>query len=247
MSKVINFMLFIIFAIGALVMFGYVREFVNGSSATSNSDPVVDLMRGILVEATPVVMPDPVTIVREVNQLARLETSSYEAEKVIQIEQGDEDMLFGVLSDSIVFVAYGEVIAGVDLEQMSDDDIQVVDPDTVMIHLPEAEVLVATLDNEKSYVVDRDTGLLAGANEQLETLARQSGEAAILDAALEYGILNEANANAEEYMEGFLQGLGFETVIFTEDTPPTPSAPYEQVIPKGYILTTPTPSLEGNN
>ena len=240
-------MLVIIFAIGALVMFGYVRQLVNGPSESSSGDPVIDLMRGILVEATPVVLPDPATIVREVNQLARLETASYEAEKVVQVEQGDDDVLFGIFSDSIVFVAYGEVIAGVDLSKMGEADMQVIDPTTVMVHLPEPEVLVATLNNEKSYVVDRDTGLLASSNEQLETLARQSGEAAILEAAIEYGLLNEARANAEAYMEAFLQGLGFETVIFTAETPPTPAAPYEQVIPKGYVLATPTPALENNN
>lgn len=243
MSKVINVMLFIIFAIGALVMFGYVRQYVtseNSVTQTSVTDPL-NFMRGILLEATPVIMPDPVTIVREVNQLARLETSSFIAEKVVRIEQGNTDVLFGAFGDSILFVAHGEVIAGVDLQKMQIEDIQVLNPTTVMIHIPEAEILVATLNNEKSYVANRSTGLLARDNAELETLARQAGEEAVLEAALEYGILREAQANAEEFMEGFLQGLGFETIIFTAETPPTPAAPYEQIIPKGYVLTTPTP------
>ena len=245
MSKVINVMLFIIFAIGALVVFGSVRQFVmgdNNSSTAVTSDPMFDFMRGIVLEATPVIMPDPVTIVREVNQLARLETASFVAEKVVRIDQGNTDILFGAFGDTIVFVAHGEVIAGIDLKQMDTADMQVIDPTTVMVHLPETEILVATLDNDKSYVVNRSTGLFAGDNDELETLARQSGENAILEAALEYGILLEAQANAEAYMEGFLQGLGFETIIFTAETPPTPAAPYEQIIPKGYVLTTPTPT-----
>lgn len=243
MSKVINVMLFIIFAIGALVMFGYVRQYVtseNSVTQTSVTDPL-NFMRGILLEATPVVMPDPVTIVLEVNQLARLETASFVAEKVVRIEQGNTDVLFGAFGDTILFVAHGEVIAGVDLQKMQTEDIQVLNPTTVMIHIPEAEILVATLNNEKSYVANRSTGLFAGDNAELETLARQSGEEAVLEAALEYGILREAQANAEEFMEGFLQGLGFETIIFTTETPPTPAAPYEQIIPKGYVLSTPTP------
>ncbi len=243
MSKVINIMLFIIFAIGALVVFGYVRQFVTGGNPSTavTRDPMFDFMRGIILEATPVVMPDPVTIVREVNQLARLETSSFVAEKVVRIDQGNTDILFGAFGDTIVFVAHGEIIAGIDLKQMDTADIQVIDPTTVMVHLPETEILVATLDNDRSYVVNRSTGLFAGTNAELETLARQSGEAAILEAALEYGILREAQANAEAYMEGFLQGLGFETIIFTAETPPT-APPYQQVIPKGYVLTTPTPT-----
>jgi hypothetical protein len=241
MSKVITVMLLIIFGITGVVAFGYMRQTINQTNeAIASYDPVTDFMREIFVEATPVVLPDPATLVREVNKLASLQTASYIAEKIVRVEQGDSQLLFGLFSDNLILLAHGEVIAGVDLAKMTEQDIQVIDPTTVMVHLPPAEILVATLNNEKTQVIDRDTGLLASDNAQLETMARQSGEAAILEAALEYGLLQEAQTNAEDYMRNFLGSLGFETVIFTAETPP-PAPPYEQVIPKGYILTTPAP------
>lgn len=239
MRKIINIILFIIFAIGAIVTYGYVRNLVNGPQSGATVGPLLSLVRGMTIQATPEILPDPVTIVREVNALARLETASFEGEKVIKSERGS-DALFGLFEESLIFVAYGEVIAGVDLQKMADNDIQVVDPTTVMVHLPEAEVFVATLDNDLSYVVDRDVGFLTNADPELETAVRQAGEQAIYEAAMEYGILELANQNAEDYMEKFLQGLGFETVIFTEETPPIPE-PYVQDVPKGYVLSTPTP------
>jgi hypothetical protein len=42
-------------------------------------------------------------------------------------------------------------------------------------------------------------------------------------------------------MRSFLQGLGFEEIIFTDTTPP-PVTPYVQEIPKGFVGT-PVPGL----
>jgi hypothetical protein len=98
------------------------------------------------------------------------------------------------------------------------------------------------LDNDRSFVADRDTGLLVKGDPALETQVRQSAEAAILEAASSSDILERANFNAQQYMQGFLEGLGFTEVIFTQDVP-TDVPPYEQPVPKGYLLLpTPTPT-----
>lgn len=199
------------------------------------TQPISDLMQQLFIEATPVILPDPVIIVHEINELARLETASMELEKVIRAER-DQDLLWGALGETLIFVAYGEVIAGVDLAKMQPADMQVIDPDTVMVYLPDAEIFVATLNNQRSYVANRDTGILTNSDPTLETQVRQAAEQEILEAALEAGILGRANQNAESYMKTFLTNLGFENVIFT-DAPPPPAPPYEQEIPKGYTLT----------
>lgn len=56
--------------------------------------PVADLSAGVstqvagILHPTPTIIPDPVTIVREVRSLARLETIQYTVEKVITAERG---------------------------------------------------------------------------------------------------------------------------------------------------------------
>lgn len=232
----------VIIILAGVLAFGLVRLYNQEQTAGDESRTAVQLMREMIIPATPAVMPDPLTIVREVTQLARLETASFVGEKVLVVDNGS-NTLFGAFNESIVFIAYGEVIAGIDFAQMADGDIQVVDPTTVLVHLPPAEILVSRLDNERSRVVDRDQGLLvafAGADPQLETVVRQQGEQLIVEAALEYGLLREAEANGRAYMENFLSQLGFETITFTDETPPVP-APFEQQIPKGYELATPEP------
>ncbi|MCB0011731.1 MAG: DUF4230 domain-containing protein [Anaerolineales bacterium] len=236
-------------AYAALIIFFLVASFgvyavVTGLNKAGNAitDPIDGLVAQLSLEATPEILPNPVTIVLEINSLARLETASMSLEKIVTIEKNQEQ-LFGVFGESILFVAYGDVYAGVDLAKMQPADMQVVDPTTVMVHLPDAEIFIATLDNERSYVHDRDRGLFASADPELETLVRQDAERQILEASLEAGILDAADENAREYMKQFLGNLGFENVIFTDSPPPPPPA-YEQPIPKGYFLGTPEPGGE---
>ncbi len=106
------------------------------------------------------------------------------------------------------------VIAGVDLGRLESSDIAIDDLGRVTLQLPAAEVFVATLDNDKSYVYDRDTGLLTRGDIQLEAEARRVAEAAILQAAIDDGILEQAQANAEVYLARLLLGLGHPEVQF---------------------------------
>jgi len=165
-----------------------------------------------LLHPTPTILPDPVTIVHEVRSLARLETIQYTVEKVItaEVNQGLFGPLFG---DKLLFVAHGIVIAGVDLEKLDPEDLAVKD-DVLYVRLPQAEVFSATLDNQKSYVYDRDTGLLTKGDVNLETAARQAAEEEIRKAAIEDGILDLAQGNAETYLSRLFRALGFPEVIF---------------------------------
>jgi len=146
--------------------------------------------------------------------LARLETIQYTVEKVItaEINQGVFGPLFG---DRLLFVAHGYVIAGVDMADIEAEDFRLED-ETLFVTLPEAEVFVATLNNDESYVYDRDTGILRKSDQDLETTARQVAEQEILNAALNDGILNQARQNAEVYLERLLNTLGYMHVVFEQ-------------------------------
>lgn len=217
------------------VVAGAVTVISTARGVAEVTDPVGNLVRQLVVEATPVILPNPVIIVEEINTLARLETTSYSFQDVLQIER-NQDTLFGAFGESLLFVAYGDVIAGVDLAKMQPDDIQVVSPTSVNVRLPAAEIFHSSLDNERSYVADRDRGLFARVDRDLETTIRQEAEDRMNEAALENGILERADQEAEKFMLSFLQELGFQEIIFS-DQPLPPIEPYVQEIPKGFVLT----------
>ncbi|MGD8633778.1 MAG: DUF4230 domain-containing protein [Anaerolineales bacterium] len=183
-------------------------------------EPVVEFRQQVSTQVsaflnpTPTIMPDPVTIVHELRPLARLETMQYSVEKVITAEtgQGPFGFLFG---DRLLLVAHGTVIAGVDLDKLGRDDIDVGENGTVTIALPQAEVFITALDNERSYVFERDIGLLRRADIELESAARLAAEQEMLKAAIEDGILEQAQTNAENYLYRLLRSLDFSDVTFT--------------------------------
>ena len=168
-----------------------------------------------LLNPTPTIIPDPITYINEIRALARLETIQYSVEKVItgQTGGGTFDSLFG---DKILFVGHGTVIAGIDMEKLQPEHMRF-ENGVLTVNLPPAEIFIAALDNEKSYVYNRDTGLLTNPDPNLETLVRQSAEQEILKAAIEDGILEQAQINAEAYLFKFFSALGFPNTIFVHD------------------------------
>jgi hypothetical protein len=168
-----------------------------------------------LLNPTPTIIADPVTYINEVRALARLETIQYSIEKVITGETGGGTFqaLFG---DKILFVGHGTVIAGIDMEKLQPEDMRF-ENGVLTVRLPQAEIFIATLDNEKSYVYDRETGVLAKPDVNLETLVRQRAEEEIRTAAINDGILEQAQVNAEAYLFKFFAALGYPNTIFIDD------------------------------
>ena len=189
----------------------------------------------LVPQPTPTIYPSSSTVIRSVQSLARLETISYHIEKVITAETGQGPLAF-IFGDRVLLVAVGEVIGGIDLGKLSPGDVAVSSTGTLFVRLPKAEVFVATLDNEKTYVYDRATGVI-GLNPELETAARREAEQMILAGALEDGLVAQAQTNGEAFLRTFLLALGFEEVVFADVMPtPTPT-------PTSTSTPTPTPTL----
>jgi len=193
--------------------------------------PITDMNQTIgtrvaeVLNPTPTIIPNPITIIHEVRSLARLETIQYTMEKVITAEQGQGNLSF-LFGDRLLFVAHGTVIAGVDLAKIRPEDMWV-EGQLLYVRLPQAEVFLVNIDNEKSYVYDRDTGILTQGNVDLERTARIAAEQEIFQSVMGEGILNQAQENAESYMARLFRGLGYPDVVFVESTPepvvqPTP-------------------------
>ncbi len=188
------------------------KNFLNTLNPLEQANQSLSTRVADLLHPTPTIIADPVTIINEVQALSRLETIRYSVEKVIkaEINQGSLRLLLG---DKLLFVAHGYVIAGIDMSKMTEEDLWL-DGGVLNVRLPAAEVLVATLDNDKSYVYDRQTGVLTRPDPNLETAARKVAEDAILQAALDDGILDTAAANAQLSLRWFFEALGYNQINF---------------------------------
>ena len=163
---------------------------------------------------TTVVRPTP-NVLRSVQELARLESVTFHMERVIDLRD-EQEHAFGLVhaEDSILLVAVGEVIAGVDLAALRPEDVRV-DPATrqVTLTLPAPQVFVSRLDSEHTHVHNRSTDVLARRSEALESRARLEAERSITRGALESGILERAKVSAAHTVSSLVRGLGFSDVV----------------------------------
>lgn len=213
-NTIILVLIFVAVAGGALGVAWSIRQVIQPLVATERA---IQRQLAQITSPTPTIIPDPVTIVRQVRGLGRLETAAYTVQKIITAEsrQGPFSFLVG---DRLILVAHGQVIAGVDLDRIQESDIVITEGGGVQITLPEAEVFITVLDNDQSYVFDRDTGVI-GMNVELESEARRAAEGEILSAALEDGILDMAQSNAVSYIRHLLLALQFTEVDVMHEAP----------------------------
>ena len=218
-NNLLSLLILVVIAVAAYFVVQTVRETSQAATApfqqVSEANHAMQTQMSNLLNPTPTIIPDPVTYINEIRALARLETIQYSVEKVITGETGTGtfESLFG---DKILFVGHGTVIAGIDMDKLRPENMRF-ENGVLNVNLPPAEIFIAALDNEKSYVYNRDTGLLTKPDPNLETLVRQRAEEEILKAALEDGILNQAQINAEAYLLKFFSALGFPNTIFAHD------------------------------
>lgn len=167
----------------------------------------------------PVVRPSP-SVITAVRDLSRLETTSFHAERVIELTDTQEH-LFGLVhgDDSILLVAAADVIAGVDLSGLDEHAIEIDEAHhRATITLPHAMVLATVVDEAHTYVHARTTDLLAQRREDLETLARREAQTSLEAAAVEAGVLARADRSAARTVEALVRSLGYtEVTVRTAD------------------------------
>jgi len=156
---------------------------------------------------------DQPTVVKQIQQLQRLETVSFTMDKIISGEHDSPYLPKFLVSDRLLLVVHGEVIAGVDLSQLKPDDVSI-SGKAITLRIPKSEILVTRIDNSKTRVYSRDTGLFSSPDPNLESEVRQEAERQLQEAALQGNILKTAQDNAQATLSALLKSLGFASVEF---------------------------------
>lgn len=169
---------------------------------------------GLLGEDRPARTTTSPVVIEGIQDLDRLATARWRESVVVTRESGGTPLERFLAGEKVLLVATGGVEAGVDLANLDAGDVRV-GGETVSIRLPEPEILNASLDEEKTRVYDRDFGILKlRPDDALAEDARAAALEEIEAAALEEGILERAERNAEDSIRTFVTALGFERVRF---------------------------------
>ena len=132
-------------------------------------------------------------------------------DKIISGEHENAYLPTLLAGDRLLLVVHGEVIAGVDLSRLQPSEV-VIDGRKISIHLPPAQIFTTRIDNGKTRVYSRATGVFSSPDPNLETEVRQEAERQLEQAALQDGILRLADQNAHTTVASMLKGFGFAEV-----------------------------------
>lgn len=151
------------------------------------------------------------TVVLQIRRLARLESVSFTMDKMVSGDREGRILPAFLTGDRILLEVHGEAVAGVDLSQLTSADVQVAGR-TILVHLPAPQIFTVALDDQKTHVYSRQTGLLVPVDPSLEGEVREQSVENLRQSALAAGILTTAHNNACATVTKLLLGLSFEQV-----------------------------------
>ncbi len=161
-------------------------------------------------------------VVQQLRGASELTTAIFAMEAIVPAQSDRTLAGYVIGSTNLLYLAYGEVRAGVDLSQITVDDVQLEGESAIRVTLPPPQVLDSKLDLTQSTVYDYDRGWLGLGPDnapQLQAMAQQEALQKIESAACTTGLLNEANRRAEVTVGQLLATAGFESVTVTTQPP----------------------------
>jgi hypothetical protein len=153
--------------------------------------------------------PVVISSIRDMSNLTTVETVQYTI-----VEKGtDRGWLEWARGDSLQLFAVARIGAGIDMSGISVRNVSLDDQGVVEITVPAAEIQYVSVDSEATQILDRETGLFTKGDPRLETDARQVAEEVLVQAAVDEGVLTDAEASARQVLTDFLLGLGYRDVV----------------------------------
>ncbi|ELR96821.1 DUF4230 domain-containing protein [Gloeocapsa sp. PCC 73106] len=160
-------------------------------------------------------------IVQQLRQVGQLHTVIFTGESLIptQAERNLGTLVIG--KTELVYLARGEVRAGINLEQLKPEHIKQ-SPTGLEILLPPPEILDSKIDIRRSQVKYYNRGFLSLGPDvapELQSDAERRAQDAIVASACKEGILAQANLQTQVIVTQLLQAAGYENVSVKTQKP----------------------------
>ena len=139
------------------------------------------------------------TVVQQIRNIQELTTTVQTMETIMPTSADRKLGEISLATTRLLYIARGEIRAGVDLSQLTDSNIKI-NNNSIEIDLPPAKILNSKIDVNNSRVYDYDRGFLnlgPDVAPQLQTLAQRKTLTEIINTACDEGILTTANERAK--------------------------------------------------
>lgn len=159
-------------------------------------------------------------VVQKVQNLNRLETIAFNIDTIITSKKQGTWQALWQDEQKGIFIAHGRVIAGVDFNKLTPEQVTVSeDGKQIIIQLPAVEIFATYLDDIDVY--DLQTGMfgLMQVDNALFTKAQEAGKTKVLTTACKANILKLANDNAEKQVQALFNLTGSTVKVNVADLP----------------------------
>lgn len=153
-------------------------------------------------------------IVEKIRNIQELSTAVQTIETIVPASAERKLGDFSLATTQLLYIARGEVRAGVDLSELTNSNI-IVKPNSIEINLPPAKILDSKIDVNYSRVYDYNRGFLNLGPDiapQLQTLAQKKTLVEIVNTACQEDILEQANTQAKEAIAQLLNSTGHQQI-----------------------------------
>lgn len=155
-------------------------------------------------------------VVEKLQDAAELTSLVYTLETVVSASQDRSLAGFKIGSSELLYIAHGQVRAGIDLAKLSDEDVDIEGrtgiplgaANGVVVRLPAPEILGAAIDVDKSRVYDLRESLFAPVAPDLQSRAERYALQRIVGSACDADILTAANERAADAVRALLTAAG---------------------------------------
>lgn len=182
-------------------------------------------------------------VIQQLQGASELTTAVFTMQTVVPTSRDRTVGGYVIGRTTLLYIAYGEVRAGVDLGNISPQDVQV-SGDDITIRLPAPRILDRKIDVDRSQVYDYDRGFLGlgpDAATELQELAEQKTLDQVVAAACNQGILQTANERAQLTVTQLLSTAGFTNPSVETQPPSVDACPANQSLPPQVPADLPPP------
>lgn len=152
------------------------------------------------------------SVAQQLQSLQEFHTASSWIQTVVTTEETNCQFRVPLGSVKMLYVALGEVRAGIDLSSFTKEDV-VIDS-AIHLRLPRSKILSSRLDLDRSYVYDvRRSTLLAPDTVELQSTAQKMALEKVVESAVEVGVIETADENAVLFLERFLEAASGRDVV----------------------------------
>ena len=185
------------------------------------SDRALDFVSNLFRFSTPVNIEPSTPIVAKIRNIQELSTTVQTIETIVPASAERKLGDLSLATTKLLYVARGEVRAGVNLSELTDADVRVTKT-KIEIDLPPAKILDSKIDVNHSRVYDYDRGFLnlgPDVAPQLQVLAQRKTLVEIVNTACSEDILERANKQAKIAITEILNSTSERKIVVNTTKP----------------------------